>query len=153
MILRTRKHKGFTLIELLVVVAIIGLLASVIALNFTNSRRKARDAKRLTDIDQIRTGLDLYYSHGGGYPTDDTWNAAESAGTLDCDNTFIMRIPTDLVATTPYVYTGGGNDSTGCGGNVNTTYKFQFTTEGPSAVGDAGTYYLSPAGITTTPPF
>jgi prepilin-type N-terminal cleavage/methylation domain-containing protein len=152
MILR-RKQKGFTLIELLVVVAIIGLLASVIALSFTNSRRKARDAKRLADVDQIRTGLDLYYSHGEGYPTNTTWNAAETSGSLNCEGTFIMRIPADLIITTPYVYTEGGVTSTGCGGSVNTSYMFQFTTEGPSAVGEPGTYYLSPAGITTTPPF
>ena len=63
------KKKGFTLIELLVVVAIIGLLAtlSVVALN--TARAKARDAKRVADVKQIQTALELYYNDNSGYPT------------------------------------------------------------------------------------
>jgi prepilin-type N-terminal cleavage/methylation domain-containing protein len=62
------KKKGFTLIELLVVVAIIGLLAtlSIVALN--TARAKARDAKRVGDIKQIQTALELYYNENGVYP-------------------------------------------------------------------------------------
>ena len=63
------KKKGFTLIELLVVVAIIGLLAtlSIVALN--TARAKARDAKRVGDVKQMQTALELYYSDKGTYPT------------------------------------------------------------------------------------
>jgi prepilin-type N-terminal cleavage/methylation domain-containing protein len=55
-----KNKKGFTLIELLVVIAIIGLLAtlSVVALN--SARVKARDAKRVSDIKQIQTALEMY---------------------------------------------------------------------------------------------
>jgi len=62
------KKKGFTLIELLVVVAIIGLLAtlSIVALN--TARAKARDARRVADIKQIQTALELYYNDQGVYP-------------------------------------------------------------------------------------
>ena len=61
--------KGFTLIELLVVVAIIGLLAtlSIVALN--TARAKARDTKRVGDIKNIQTALELYYSNNGAYPS------------------------------------------------------------------------------------
>jgi len=60
--------KGFTLIELLVVVAIIGLLAtlSIVALN--NARARARDAKRVADVKQVQTALELYYNDNGAYP-------------------------------------------------------------------------------------
>ncbi|MCF7820369.1 MAG: prepilin-type N-terminal cleavage/methylation domain-containing protein, partial [Candidatus Pacebacteria bacterium] len=62
------KKKGFTLIELLVVIAIIGLLStmSVVALN--SARQKSRDAKRVADIKQIQTALELYYNDNNGYP-------------------------------------------------------------------------------------
>jgi len=62
------KKKGFTLIELLVVIAIIGLLStlSVVALN--SARQKSRDAKRVADIKQIQTALELYYNDNNSYP-------------------------------------------------------------------------------------
>ena len=61
--------KGFTLIELLVVVAIIGLLStlSIVALN--TARAKARDARRVSDIKQIQTALELYYNDNAAYPS------------------------------------------------------------------------------------
>ena len=66
-----KNKKGFTLIELLVVIAIIGLLAtlSVIALN--TARVKARDARRVSDIKQIQTALEMAFdaSVDSKYPT------------------------------------------------------------------------------------
>ena len=60
--------KGFTLIELLVVIAIIALLSalSVVALN--SARAKARDARRVSDIKQIRTALEMYFDQNMAYP-------------------------------------------------------------------------------------
>jgi len=63
-----KTKKGFTLIELLVVIAIIGLLAtlSVVALN--NARERARDSRRVSDIKQIQTALELYFNANDSYP-------------------------------------------------------------------------------------
>lgn len=62
-------NSGFTLIELLVVVAIIALLSSVALIGFLSARQKARDAKRLGDMTQMNTALELYYSTNKGYPS------------------------------------------------------------------------------------
>lgn len=64
-----KNEKGFTLIELLVVIAIIGLLAtlSVVALN--TARVKARDARRVADIKQIQTAVEMFYDTNSSYPT------------------------------------------------------------------------------------
>ncbi len=64
-----RTRKGFTLIELLVVIAIIGLLATLAVVALNNARAKSRDAKRVSDIKQIQTALELYYSDMNKYPT------------------------------------------------------------------------------------
>lgn len=60
--------KGFTLIELLVVIAIIGLLTTLAIVALDSARQKSRDAKRVTDIRQIQTALELYFNGGGTYP-------------------------------------------------------------------------------------
>ena len=63
-----QKEKGFTLIELLVVVAIIGLLASVVLASLSTARKKGRDARRLADLRETQTALELYYSDNNAYP-------------------------------------------------------------------------------------
>lgn len=61
------KRKAFTLIELLVVIAIIGLLASIVLVSVNSVRKKARDARRKTDLRQIVTAMELYYDKYGTY--------------------------------------------------------------------------------------
>jgi len=56
---RGKKKKGFTLIELLVVIAIIGLLATLAVVSMSSARAKARDAKRISDIRQMSTIIDV----------------------------------------------------------------------------------------------
>ncbi len=64
-----KTERGFTLIELLVVIAIIGLLSSIILASLNSARIKGRDARRLADIKQIETALELYYSENNTYPS------------------------------------------------------------------------------------
>ncbi|HNX11238.1 MAG TPA: FISUMP domain-containing protein [bacterium] len=61
--------RAFTLVELLVVIAIIGLLASISIIALNTARAKSRDAKRVADIKQISTALELFFNDMGRYPT------------------------------------------------------------------------------------
>ena len=62
------KNDGFTLIELLVVIAIIGILASIALVAFRSSQAKARNIRRVSDLNSIAKALELYYDDHGKYP-------------------------------------------------------------------------------------
>ena len=89
------RQKGFTLIELLVVIAIIGILSSVVLASLNDARQKSRDARRVSDINQLKLALELYYDSNGNYPT----NLAVLA-----TNGHIAAIPTDPQNQTAYAY-------------------------------------------------
>ena len=65
---KPKRSSGFTLIELLVVIAIIGVLSSIVMSSVNNARSKSRDVKRISDIREIRTALELYFNDKGYYP-------------------------------------------------------------------------------------
>jgi len=68
MFIKKQENEGFTLIELLVVIAIIGILASVILASLNIARSKARDVKRVAEVRELQTALELYYDKTGHYP-------------------------------------------------------------------------------------
>jgi general secretion pathway protein G len=65
---RSAEH-GFTLVELMVVIVIIGLLATIVALNVLPSGDTARVEKAKADIAQIEGALELYKLQNLTYPT------------------------------------------------------------------------------------
>jgi len=62
------RREGFTLVELLVVIAIIGILATLLILQLGVARQRARDAQRISHINQLRTSLEFYFDSNGSYP-------------------------------------------------------------------------------------
>jgi type II secretory pathway pseudopilin PulG len=151
--MKNNKSGGFSLVELFIVIAIIILLASVSIIALNDQRAKARDAKRISDVRQIRTALEFYQSDEGEYPivtqpitlgqkntaklcskkvgafvTDDTPCGQES--------TYMVTLPRDPLADRQYLYSGTAKD-----------YQIIFSTEKPSTLGLAGQYYANAEGI------
>lgn len=83
-----KNKKGFTLVELLVVVAIIGILAAISVVALNTARARARDSRRVADVRQIQTALELYYNDMGTYPG--TLGTEIKAGTT----VYMSQIPT-----------------------------------------------------------
>lgn len=95
---KTKKINGFTLFELLVTISIIAVLTAVAVVSFGGMTKKARDSRRIADLQNIRVALEAIKQVGTTYPI--------SLATLK-DNDFLQQIPVDPKAGVggTYVYT------------------------------------------------
>ena len=87
-----KTKKAFTLIELLVVIAIIGILSTLAVVSLQNARKSARDAKRIADVKQMQTALELYFNDWQTYPATLSVTAGESIGTDTV--VYMVTVPT-----------------------------------------------------------
>jgi general secretion pathway protein G len=63
------KKNGFTLIELIVVVTIIAVLTVVGVISYGGTNKKARDSRRMADLEKIAMALEVYRQDvGSSYP-------------------------------------------------------------------------------------
>ncbi|MFH1427726.1 MAG: prepilin-type N-terminal cleavage/methylation domain-containing protein [Patescibacteria group bacterium] len=135
-----KKNKGFTLIELLVVIAIIGLLSTLAVVSLNNARAKSRDAKRIADVKQLQTALELCFNEGNAYPTAAATRllvTTDTCGTLTMAS-FINPVPANPTpGGTAYSYTSAAG----------ATYSLTFTLEGQTGTLAAGLHTATEAGI------
>ena len=84
-----RKNNGFTLVEILIVVIILGILAAIVIPQFTQASDDARESALSSDLQTMRSQLELYrVQHTGGqYPNGATTAAwtAQLTGKTDPD--------------------------------------------------------------------
>jgi len=148
-----KNKKGFTIIELLIVIAIIGLLATISIVALNGARQKGRDAKRVGDIRQVQTALELYFNDQNSYPVVasslvlGSGNAAKLCDTgfvaaaTTCTRTYMGIVPANPTPNgSAYTYT-----STGAG--TSTAYTVTFTLEDSTGSYSAGIHTASQDGI------
>ena len=106
------------------VIAIIGLLASIVLVSLNSARGKARGVRRVADLRQIQTALEMYYDTNNSYPNPGgDWRSECAAwGGLSASNVIPGLVPIYMsvfpadpsmnksASTACYVYQSNGTD-------------------------------------------
>lgn len=81
------KNKGFTLIELTITIGILAILSTLVfaIVNPLDQIRKANDARRKDDLNQIQKSLEQYYQDNGQYP--------QSSSSYQIENPALTPVP------------------------------------------------------------
>ncbi len=100
-------RSGFTLIEVLLVVAILGILAGVVVVNFSGKGKGARIKATRTSIAAICTAIDMYEVDIGRFPS--SLDAlAKNDGSANWNGPYLRGgVPADSWGT-PFSYTTEG---------------------------------------------
>lgn len=143
---QSSKKNGFTLLELLIVIAIIGVLSTLLMVNFIGIRQRARDGVRKSDISQIRSALEEYRADQGNYPTTIA-NCGNSFTSPDGSIIYMQKIPCDPLGasyynTGSYYYYSNGTtyNISACLENVNDS---QGTSTSPGGTGCSTNFYYT----------
>ncbi len=126
--------KAFTLIEILVVSTIIGLLLSGATITYSQLTKQSRDARRKSDLQQVRAALEMYRSNNNQYPPVASFNQLSNY-LVNSTPKYLENLPFDPRSSTysyyyngsttnytlgAYLETGGTTCVTsGCGGSCN----------------------------------
>lgn len=114
-------RQGFTLVELLVVVAIVGLLSGMVVISVQTAKAKARDAQRVTDMNNIATALALYHNNFNSYPV---W---AEGGNINSETDPLSTVIEGTGIITSLPLDPLNHDSTGCGSLGGYYYYYQST--------------------------
>lgn len=104
---------GWTLVELLIIVVIVGILAAMfLLLNWKRSLWRAYDARRKTDVANVRRAFEEYFNDHNCYPALTVLNTCGSASLAP----YLAKIPCDPATKEPYKYQPD-SESNLCTGN------------------------------------
>ncbi len=115
-------------------IVLLGLLSSVVLLSLNSARAKSRDAKRLADVRQMATALELYYNDYDRYPNQLSALTPSYVGALPTSPTPADGTCTDSSNT--YAYVSNGSD-----------YELDFCLGANTGGLAAGRHYFDPQGI------
>lgn len=85
------KNRGFTLIEVLVAATLVALLSTMGVTGYQAVTRSGRDALRKTDLEQIRSALEIYKSEVSSH----NYPSASGCDASDLSPSYIYPYPHD----------------------------------------------------------
>lgn len=110
---------GFTIVELLIVIVVIAILATISVVAYKGIQQRARDAKRLQDIQAIASAMRMSYAEKGSYPTGNIYTADPNFKTsafYTAISPYMQDVPTDPTEGNGYTYLIAGNQT--CSGST-----------------------------------
>jgi general secretion pathway protein G len=114
-------RRAFTLIEILIVVVILGILGAIVYPHFANARAEAADKACRTQLQSLRSQIEMYkIQHGGQLPDLVTnWNPMTNATVYGTKTVgpYIPRAPKNSFNNLSNVVNGDGTSPAGsaCG--------------------------------------
>lgn len=85
-----KPSNAFTLLEMLIVLGIIAIIISVASVSYSTAQKKSRDARRKSDLRQIQSSMEQYYSLCGyQYPV----GSAQMVPTIGCTSPATVILP------------------------------------------------------------
>ena len=87
-------RRAFTLVELMVVVVILGLLSTMVVVNYTKYLSRSKREKARTDVARLRDAVVLFYTSTSRYPTNEEGLLVLTART-DADEPVLASLPPD----------------------------------------------------------
>jgi general secretion pathway protein G len=113
----SRPEAGFTLIEMLIVIAVVAILAGVVLTGVAGFQASARDSRRVGDLKNVQSFLELYFNKCNRYPggldaggnctttNPANWDALKAT----MENGLTSKFPSPQVSTYPYYYGVSGD--------------------------------------------
>ncbi|MEY4745034.1 MAG: hypothetical protein RL272_979 [Candidatus Parcubacteria bacterium] len=142
--------------------AIIGTLSAIGVVSYSSARSSARDVKRVSDMKQLQTAIELFFENNNHYPGDgrpgnegailgmEKTKALSDAGfgPLLGGTPYMVAVPRNPEPFgSPYVYRALNADGSDCNDDACASYAILFSLEKPQGNYLAGAHAMTPAGI------
>lgn len=134
---KMKGNKGFTLIELLVVIGIIGILAGIVLVSLRGTQDKARDARIISDMGQVRSEASIIYSDNGNYAS----TCGSDAKSLGTDPAELQTIQKDIKSQQ------GGTLDMVCHAGKDTNGDYQYCAAAKLKTAKNGWYCVDSSGV------
>lgn len=80
-------------------IAVIGILAGIVLVSMSSARARARDARRIADIREVVSAVEMFYGDNGFYPITSNWSELEWML-----SDYLFPLPIDPLNEYPCVY-------------------------------------------------